>query len=354
MKIRTFLSVVIVSAAVLPLLSVSSLLFDVQERSLAQSMSQELKRVVHGMVLDLDYKFSRLSTQLDIVSHDEDLIRSISLPLSERQNLTLLTTLMEQNTLVKALYLLDPNLDVVESLNGVYSLESSLLLQDLKMTINPKDKRPLRQQLFYWQGAGLVDETILWTPDAQQTHFVVVLFSPVYQAPIQPSEQPVVVGYIAAIIPEFAIYDALNAGLTEGESIEFKVNPAANFLTSIDVSDQPNSSLMIKHAGISTEHTSNRLNYSLVLHGNSDFRLKQQQEIYKTISTSFAIVLIGSLLAALGIVRWILSRFDRMTLGLSRFKEGHYDIADNQVAFYEFEEVHQLLSRMANTIQEQL
>lgn len=359
MKFRNFLGLAIVASALLPLLTISALLMDRQNQFMTQSMNQELKRVLQGMSLDIEYKFSTLSTNLKHFSREAYLTEAMDNFISVGRARKELAQFVEQSPLVTSIYLLTDELVLVEQFQGnIRALEHSELKRDLVSRVGTPFFETELQRLLPFN-----DSTLLPSVKGEVGGFAhstqgFALISPVYLNSYHQglSKQPR--GYLLAIIPAVELYRVIEPGLAEGEALKIlgqkDLELAISATIMADEFKPENHVSLIRRSVLSSENLVNRFNYSLLLYANQSFRMQQLESIYSALSFSLALTIVLSLFAAAWFIRGIRHHFHLLSKTLARFSQGKYETSAQKMPFQEFEEVQQILLSMGSTIRQQV
>lgn len=347
MKIRNFLGVVIVTITLVPVLSVSALLMKQQSNIMQSSMQQELNRVLLGMTNDIEFRLSSLSLDLLQLSKEE-LFQPITG--SQTQQLELqqkLDDLVKKRPLLSSLYFVELEQGRIYGTNevGYSQLLSALSQYSIQLT------RPSVQSI---TATEPLSPFRLDQSGKSSSNTLLVFSFPL----IRGEAKQDVYGCLVAIIPASNLYQLIEPGLAQGESLKI-LDGKGDVMVMTGRQGQgmetPFDEVSLSKRAVWSGGALNQpFNYSISLWANQKFRMQPLEELYRTLSITVTLAIALSLFVAAWFARGIRRHFQLLSESIARFSLGDYKLSGELPPYEEFEEVQQLFVSMGETIHKQV
>lgn len=350
--LRHLLGAALLLAALLPAAVVSVMMLERHFATLQSKSTQEMERTLNTMADDIRFKFSIFANNLQLFSRDRLMIQALDSFLVTGHAFNALKSFVEQSPLVSSVYLLDPEMQVVEEYGGnIVALEEGPLGEQLRQA--QKQGRILdgRQLLLTFHDARLAGNE-----DYPETGNGIAVIVPVYRHTSREGVSRSPEGYLLAVIPWPGIYSTLAPHLKERERLAVMrdrlliANPGDGRFKL----DDDDSIVTAQRLTIGSNYSDQALEYTLLMQVSRSVRNSEVAQARLDVSATIGLLLAAAGLAAWALMHWLIAPFRRLTALIEDFGRGNYHTSGQPFGFAEFEEVRLLLGRMADTIGAQL
>ncbi|WP_232581651.1 hypothetical protein [Photobacterium phosphoreum] len=217
LRLKSSLALLMLIIAVVPAAIVGGLLLKQQSDVEANYRIDMLNRLSNTIKQEFDYRFSLLSTSLDVLSRDRLFVQAIDNFFLAGHVNTSLGRLVKNTPLIQAAYLVDDRWSEIESYNGIHGLSSFSKLKDILMYRLSIHHGNGRQWVFYYNDEDLMP--LKFNP----TRRGIVIGVPIFQSMTNGLKR-VPLGYLIVVVPMENIVKVLKPYLKDGERVVFKNN----------------------------------------------------------------------------------------------------------------------------------
>ena len=352
LHLRHLLGVALLLAALLPAAVVSVMLLEQHFATLQSKSTQEMERTLNSMTDDIRFKFSIFANNLQLFSRDRLMVQALDNFLLTGHAFNALKSLIEQAPLVSAVYLLDPNMLVVEEYGGnISALEEGPLGTQLRQAEQLGRILDSRQLLLPFHDARLAG-----AEDHPETGNGIAVVVPIYRHTSREGVTRAAEGYLLAIISWTGIYSALQSHLKEREQLAV-MRDGQLIASPNDGPFKPDAddNIVATHPlTISSTYSDQELEYTLMMQVSRSARSGDEAQARLSVSITIGLMLAAAGLAAWALMRRLTTPFNRLRALIEEFGRGNYHNDDQPLSFAEFEEVRLLMKQMADTIHAQL
>lgn len=352
LTLRQLLGAALLAAALLPAAVVSVVMLDRQYDSLQAQASEVMERTLDTMADDVGFKFSILSNNLQLFTRDRLLIQALDSFLFSSHAFSAMKAFVEQSPLVTSLYLLDNDLRVAEEFNGhVVAVEDGPFAERLRRAQADGAITDGKQLLL-----PFVELALTATTDGPVAGNGFAIVVPLYRHVLQEGLTRQPEGYLVAVVPWPRVYEVLLPHLKEREQVA--VMQGQQVIAAPANAEQAASGedavVAIRRLTIGSTHVEQPLEFSLVMQVSRSARIADLQQAQRAVTITIIVILLVALAAALGVTRWLVAPFRRLTALVGDYGAGHYASEVRPFRFAEFEEVRTTLKQMGLTIDAQL
>ncbi len=350
--LRHLLGAALLLAALLPAAVVSVMMLERHFATLQSKSTQEMERTLNTMADDIRFKFSIFANNLQLFSRDRLMIQALDSFLFTGHAFNALKSFVEQSPLVSSVYLLDPEMQVVEEYGGnIVALEEGPLGEQLRQAQKQNRILDSRQLLLTFHDARLAGNE-----DYPETGNGIAVIAPVYRHTSREGVTRSPEGYLLAVIPWPGIYSTLAPHLKERERLavmrdRLLIASPGDGRFKLDDDD---SIVTAQRLTIGSNYSDQALEYTLLMQVSRSVRNSEVAQARLDVSATIGLLLAAAGLAAWALMHWLIAPFRRLTALIEDFGRGNYHTSGQPFGFAEFEEVRLLLGRMADTIGAQL
>ncbi|OBU22953.1 GGDEF domain-containing protein [Photobacterium aquimaris] len=317
-----------------------------------------LDRLATTIKQEFDYRFSLLSTSLDVLSRDRLFVQAINNYFLAGHVINSLGTLIKNTPLTKAAYLVDDQWNEIESYNGIPGLNSfSKLKTVLNYRLSAKGKERLKQWVFYYNGEKLMSDK--YNP----TRRGVVIGVPIFRS-MTDELKHLPLGYLIVIVPIENIKKVLKPYLKDGERVVFKNHRIGDMENMADMSNiiisqgdidknKPTIQKTIK-IKLENKYISEPIEYTMVVYMNKYISKNPYINSLKYISLFGLVIILLAFFSAGMTYRWIARPLEGLMATVRAYSQGEYQRYGRDLRFAEFFMVDKLIRKMAKTIQAQV
>ncbi|MCP4954850.1 MAG: diguanylate cyclase [Photobacterium aquimaris] len=317
-----------------------------------------LDRLATTIKQEFDYRFSLLSTSLDVLSRDRLFVQAINNYFLAGHVINSLGTLIKNTPLTKAAYLVDDQWNEIESYNGIPGLNSfSKLKTVLNYRLSAKGKERLKQWVFYYNGEKLMSDK--YNP----TRRGVVIGVPIFRS-MTDELKLLPLGYLIVIVRIENIKKVLKPYLKDGERVILKNNQIGDMENMADMSNiiisqgdidknKPTIQKTIK-IKLENKYISEPIEYTMVVYMNKYISKNPYINSLKYISLFGLVIILLAFFSAGMTYRWIARPLEGLMATVRAYSQGEYQRYGRDLRFAEFFMVDKLIRKMAKTIQAQV
>ncbi|WP_232573325.1 diguanylate cyclase domain-containing protein [Photobacterium phosphoreum] len=357
LRLKSSLALLMLIIAVVPAAIVGGLLLKQQSDVEANYRIDMLDRLSNTIKQEFDYRFSLLSTSLDVLSRDRLFVQAIDNFFLAGHVNTSLGRLVKNTPLIQAAYLVDDRWSEIESYNGIHGLSSFSKLKDILMYRLSIHHGNGRQWVFYYNDEDLMP--LKFNP----TRRGIVIGVPIFQSMTNGLKR-VPLGYLIVVVPMENIVKVLKPYLKDGERVVFKNNrergvnntrDMKNIIISQSKIDQ-NRSTINKTINIKLEnkYISEPIEYTMKVYMDKYLGENPYINSLKYISLFGVIIILLAFFIAGMTYRWIARPLGGLMETVRAYSRGEYQELGRDLRFTEFFMVDRLIRNMAKTIQAQV
>ncbi|WP_240345723.1 GGDEF domain-containing protein [Photobacterium sp. Alg240-V54] len=358
LRLKSSLALLMLIISVVPAAIVGGLLLKQQSDVEANYRIDMLDRLASTIEQEFYYRFSLLSTSLDVLSRDRLFVQAINNYFLAGHVINSLGTLVKNTPLTKAAYLIDDQWNEIESYNGIPGLNSfSKLKKELNHRLSIKGKKRLKQWVFYYNGEKLMPEK--YNP----TRRGVVIGVPIFRS-MTDELKHLPLGYLILVVPIENIKKVLKPYLKDGERVIFKNNRTGDMKNMADMSNiiisqsdiAENTPTIQKTIKIKLEnkYISEPIEYTMVVYMDKYISKNPYINSLKYISLFGSVIIILAFFSAGMTYRWIARPLGGLMATVRAYSQGEYQRSNRDLRFAEFFMVDKLIRNMAKTIQAQV
>ncbi|WP_235861956.1 diguanylate cyclase domain-containing protein [Photobacterium kishitanii] len=348
LRLKSSLALLMLTIAVLPATIVGGLLLKQQSDVEANYRIDMLARLSNTIEQEFDYRFSLLSTSLDVLSRDRLFVQAIdNFFLAGHVNASL-GSLVKNTPLVQAAYLIDDQWSEIESYNGIHGLSSFTKLKDVLLHRISKNKAKGRQWVFYYNGENLMP--LKYNPSRRG----IIIGVPIFQSMTNGLKR-VPLGYLIVVVPIENIIKVLQPYLKNGERVVFQNNKMNNIVISNSKVDLhvPTINKVIK-IKLDNKYISKPIEYTMKVYMDKYLGVNPYIKSLKYI-TFFGVMIVLLAFFSAGLTyRWIARPLGGLMETVRAYSRGEYQRSGRELRFAEFFMVDRLIRNMAKTIQAQV
>ncbi len=357
LRLKSSLALLMLIIAVVPATIVGGLLLKQQSDVEANYRIGMLDRLSNTIEQEFDYRFSLLSTSLDVLSRDRLFVQAIDNFFLAGHVNTSLGTLVKNTPLIQAAYLVDDQWSEIESYNGIHGLSSFSKLKNILMYRLSNHNGKGKQWVFYYNGEDLMP--LKFNP----TRRGVVIGVPIFQSMTNGLKRTPL-GYMIVVVPIENIIKVLRPYLKDGEKVILKNSRIGNMSNINDMSDiiitqgkiDPNTPTINKTISIKLEnrYISDPIEYTMKVYMDKYLGENPYIKSLKYISLFGVIIILLAFFIAGMTYRWIARPLGGLMETVRAYSRGEYQRSGRDLRFAEFFMVERLIRNMAKTIQAQL
>ena len=357
LRLKSSLALLMLIIAVVPATIVGGLLLKQQSDVEANYRIGMLDRLSNTIEQEFDYRFSLLSTSLDVLSRDRLFVQAIDNFFLAGHVNTSLGTLVKNTPLIQAAYLVDDQWSEIESYNGIHGLSSFSKLKNILMYRLSNHNGKGKQWVFYYNGEDLMP--LKFNP----TRRGVVIGVPIFQSMTNGLKRTPL-GYMIVVVPIENIIKVLRPYLKDGEKVILKNSRIGSMSNINDMSDiiitqgkiDPNTPTINKTISIKLEnrYISDPIEYTMKVYMDKYLGENPYIKSLKYISLFGVIIILLAFFIAGMTYRWIARPLGGLMETVRAYSRGEYQRSGRDLRFAEFFMVERLIRNMAKTIQAQL
>ncbi|WP_232584429.1 diguanylate cyclase domain-containing protein [Photobacterium carnosum] len=357
LRLKSSLALLMLIIAVVPAAIVGGLLLKQQSDVEENYRIDMLDRLSKTIEQEFDYRFSLLSTSLDVLSRDRLFVQAIDNFFLAGHVNTSLGTLVKNAPLIQAAYLVDDQWAEIESYNGIRGLSSFFKLKDILSYRLSHQNNNGRQWVFYYNGEDLMP--FKFNP----TRRGIVVGVPIFQSMTNGLKREPL-GYLIVVVPIENIIKVLRPYLKDGEQVVFHNNDRGSVNNIDDINNiiitqgvinnkTPTIHKTIK-IKLENKYISEPIEYIMKVYMGKYIGENPYINSLKYITLFGGIIILLSLFSAGLIYRWIARPLSGLMDVVRAYSHGEYKSANKTLRFAEFLMVEQLIRNMAKTIQAQM
>lgn len=348
LRLKSSLALLMLTIAVLPAAIVGGLLLKQQSDVEANYRVNMLKRLSSTIEQEFDYRFSLLSTSLDVLSRDRLFVKAIDNFFLAGHVTSSLGTLVKNTPLIKSAYLVDDQWSEIESYNGIHGLSSFTKIKDVLMYRLSTSKSKGRQWVFYYNDEDLM--SLKFNPSRRG----IVIGVPIFQS-MTDGLKRVPLGYLIVVVPIENIIKVLRPYLKDGERVVFENSEMSNIVIAQGQIDKntPTISKIIK-IKLENKYISEPIEYTMKVYMDKYISKNPYINSLKYISLFGVIIILLAFFSAGITYRWIARPLGGLMETVRAYSRGEYQRSDRELRFAEFFTVERLIRNMAKTIQAQV
>ncbi|SMY38895.1 diguanylate cyclase domain-containing protein [Photobacterium andalusiense] len=358
LRLKSSLALLMLIISVVPAAIVGGLLLKQQSDVEANYRIDMLDRLATTIGQEFDYRFSLLSTSLDVLSRDRLFVQAINNYFLAGHVINSLGTLVKNTPLTKAAYLVDDQWNEIESYNGIPGLNSFLQLKKaLNYRLSTKGKERLKQWVFYYNGEKLMPEK--YNP----TRRGVVIGVPIFRS-MTDELKHLPLGYLIVVVPIENIKKVLKPYLKDGERVVFRNHRISDMKNMADMSSiiisqdnvdkkKPTIQKTIK-IKLENKYISEPIEYTMVVYMDKYISKNPYINSLKYISLFGVVIILLAFFSAGMTYRWIARPLGGLMATVRAYSQGEYQRSGRDLRFAEFFMVDKLIRKMAKTIQAQV
>ena len=357
LRLKSSLALLMLIIAVVPAAIVGGLLLKQQSDVEANYRIGMLDRLSNTIEQEFDYRFSLLSTSLDVLSRDRLFVQAIDNFFLAGHVSSSLGTLVKNTPLIQAAYLVDDQWSEVESFNGIHGLSSFFKLKDLLTYRLSTNNGKGRQWVFYYNDEDLMP--LKFNP----TRRGIIIGVPIFQSMTNGLKRTPL-GYLIIVVPIKNVINVLRPYLKDGERVVFKNHHSSLMNKKGDMSDiiiaqgeiDQNTPTIHKTINIKLEnkYISEPIQYTMKVYMDKYLGENPYINSLKYISLFGVIIILLSLFSGALIYRWITRPLGGLMDVVRAYSRGEYKSSNKQLRFAEFFMVERLIRNMAKTIRAQM
>ncbi|MEC6798586.1 diguanylate cyclase [Photobacterium sp. S4TG1] len=357
LRLKPSLALLMLIIAVVPAAIVGGLLLKQQSDVETNYRIGMLDRLSNTIEQEFDYRFSLLSTSLDVLSRDRLFVQAIDNFFLAGHVNSSLGTLVKNTPLIQAAYLVDDQWSEIESFNGIHGLSSFLKLKDLLSYRLSTNNGKGRQWVFYYNDEDLMP--LKFNP----TRRGIIIGVPIFQSMTNGLKR-VPLGYLIIVVPIENIIKVLRPYLKDGERVVFKNHNAGVMGHEGNVSDiviaqgkiDKNTPTIHKTINIKlgNKYISEPIQYVMNVYMDKYLGENPYINSLKYISLFGVVIILLSLFSAGLTYRWIARPLGGLMDMVRSYSRGEYRCSNKELRFAEFIMVERLIRNMAKTIRAQM
>lgn len=357
LRLKSSLALLMLIIAVVPAAIVGGLLLKQQSDVEANYRIDMLDRLSNTIEQEFDYRFSLLSTSLDMLSRDRLFVQAIDNFFLAGHVNTSLGRLVKNTPLIQAAYLVDDRWSEIESYNGIHGLSSFSKLKDILMYRLSNNNGKSKQWVFYYNGEDLMP--LKFNP----TRRGVVIGVPIFQSMTNGLKR-VPLGYLIVVVPIENIIKVLRPYLKDGERVILKNSQSGSMSNTNDMSNiiisqgkiDPNTPTINKTISVKLEnkYISEPIEYTMKVYMDKYLGENPYINSLKYISLFGVIIILLAFFIAGMTYRWIARPLGGLMEMVRAYSRGEYQELGRDLRFTEFFMVDRLIRNMAKTIQAQV
>lgn len=357
LRLKSSLALLMLIIAVVPAAIVGGLLLKQQSDVEANYRIGMLDRLSNTIEQEFDYRFSLLSTSLDVLSRDRLFVQAIDNFFLAGHVSSSLGTLVKNTPLIQAAYLVDDQWSEVESYNGIHGLSSFLKLKDLLTYRLSTNNGKGRQWVFYYNDEDLMPKKF------NPTRRGIIIGVPIFQSMTNGLKR-IPLGHLIIVVPIENIVKVLRPYLKDGERVVFQNHRSDLMDHDGDMSEiviaqgkiDQNTPTIHKTINIKLEnkYISEPIQYTMKVYMDKYLGENPYINSLKYISLFGVIIILLSLFSAGLTYRWIARPLGGLMDVVRAYSRGEYKSSNKQLRFAEFFMVERLIRNMAKTIRAQM
>lgn len=358
LKLRLLLPLLLVVVAALPSGIVSSVLLQRVYTVSSDMKQRELSRALDSVVESVNSKLAILSTGFQMFSEDRTLLQAIERIAFATEAQRTMNTFVKRTPLLKSVYLLSPDLNVIDTYNGSLSvLEHSGARILLQKAVAANQLNDNRQWFFEIRHPAQVTGE---RPDIDNTttDYAIAIATPLFLHDSD-TRQTTPAGYLLGVIPLSVLKSSIINHLEPDEAIEMLANNELRFDYEEQVSvptlkEATDTFLVSRDLVLRTPYTDNDLRYSLRLYVPRWSRMEEVNDTQQALTHFILLLTLCALVVAYLLTRKAMAPFGALSEIIDAYQKGHYEYRARPMIFQEYEQIRALLENMGQTIQHQL
>ncbi|WP_256383949.1 diguanylate cyclase domain-containing protein [Photobacterium toruni] len=357
LRLQSSLALLMLIIAVVPAAIVGGLLLKQQSDVEENYRIDMLNRLSHTIEQEFDYRFSLLSTSLDVLSRDRLFVQAIDNFFLAGHVNNSLGTLVRNTPLIQAAYLVDDQWDEIENYNGIYGLSSFFKLENSFTPRISQHNKKGKQWVFYYNDEDLMP--LKFNP----TRRGIIVGVPIFQSMTNGLKRKPL-GYLIVVVPIKNIIKVLQPYLKDGELVVFTNNPKGgdnklddknNIIISQGVINKLTPTInKIINIKLENKYISEPIEYTMAVYIDKYIGKSPYINSLKYITIFGVIIIFLSLFSAGMIYRWIARPLGGLMEIVRAYSRGEYKCSDEELRFTEFVMVERLIRTMSKTIQAQV
>ena len=357
LRLKSSLALLMLIIAVVPAAIVGGLLLKQQSDVEANYRIGMLDRLSNTIKQEFDYRFSLLSTSLDVLSRDRLFVQAIDNFFLAGHVSSSLGTLVKNTPLIQAAYLVDDQWSEIESYNGIHGLSSFSKLKDVLTYRLSNYSGKGRQWVFYYNDEDLMPKKF------NPTRRGIIIGVPIFQSMTNGLKRTPL-GYLIIVVPIENIIKVLQPYLKDGERVVLQnhfsgagdnKNDMSNIIIAQGEIDK-NTPTINKTINIElkNKYISEPIEYTMKVYMDKYLGENPYIKSLKYISFFGVVIILLSLFSAGLTYRWIARPLGGLMDVVRAYSRGEYKQSDEKLRFAEFFMVERLIRNMAKTIRAQM
>ncbi|MEC6816685.1 diguanylate cyclase [Photobacterium toruni] len=357
LRLKSSLALLMLIIAVVPAAIVGGLLLKQQSDVEENYRIDMLNRLSDTIEQEFTYRFSLLSTSLDVLSRDRLFVQAIDNFFLAGHVNNSLGTLVKNTPLIQTAYLVDDQWNEIENYNGIHGLSSFFKLKDILTYRLSHNKGKGKQWVFYYNNENLMP--FKFNP----TRRGIVIGVPIFQSMTNGLKREPL-GYLIIVVPIENIIKVLQPYLKDGERVIFTNNKNGIANNTEEISDIVISKGVINNktptinkvinTKLDNKYISEPIEYTMKVFIDKYLGENPYINSLKYITVFGVIIIFLSLFSAGMIYRWIARPLGGLMETVRAYSRGEYKRSGEKLRFTEFFMVERLIRTMSKTIQAQV